>query len=99
MIVVVPDCYRALTEVHLAKLNDYVVNGPLEAFSSLAEHAYRLPELSDAVRQRVGKLDVDANGSTAVTCKKGQILNSAGTPSSTSIPTKMLVRVNMAISG
>jgi hypothetical protein len=26
MVVVVPDCYRALTEVHLAKLNDYVVN-------------------------------------------------------------------------
>jgi hypothetical protein len=40
------------------------------------------------------------NGSTVATCNKGQILNSAGTPSSaTSVPTSMSVLVNIAISG
>ena len=57
MIVVLPDCRRALTHVHHTKLNNYIASGPLDAFASVAEHAYRLPELSETVKQRVSKLD------------------------------------------
>jgi len=43
LILLVPDCRRALSEVHYDKLSDYVRQGPLDSITSLAQRANGVP--------------------------------------------------------
>jgi hypothetical protein len=57
LVVSVPECWRALFEVHRRKLTDYLSHGPVEMVATLAERASELDELRHAVAERVKLLD------------------------------------------
>jgi hypothetical protein len=58
LVVSVPECWRALADVHRQKLAEYMLSGPLEMVTSLAERAARLDQRRDAITERVRACDV-----------------------------------------
>ncbi|MGA8550452.1 MAG: hypothetical protein WB678_09460, partial [Stellaceae bacterium] len=58
LVVSVPECWRALVDVHRQKVVEYMLHGPIEMVASLAERAAGLDQLREAIAKRVKVSDV-----------------------------------------
>ncbi len=58
LVVSVPECWRALADVHRQKLADYMLRGPIKVVAWLGERAAGLDQLRDAIIERVRVSDI-----------------------------------------
>jgi hypothetical protein len=59
LILFMPECRSALSDVHYVKLSDYVRQGPLNTIAPVAGRVHELLELREAMRERVNKLEAE----------------------------------------